>query len=88
METESEFLLNNPPEDYISAVQFHKTVSELLLVSAWDCSVRLYNTDSNKLKLKWMNEHPLLDCLFLVRTILFMRTECLTQLLFRKNRCT
>lgn len=67
METETEFRLNNPPDDYISAVRFHKTLNQLLLVSAWDNSVRLYDTDSNTLKLRWKSQHPLLDCVFMVR---------------------
>lgn len=71
MEKSSEFQLNNLPSDYISAIKFPATSNQLLLVSSWDCTVRLYDTDENSLKFKWMHKEPILDCLFMVTTNCF-----------------
>lgn len=62
----SEFKLNNLPSDYISSIKFHKTYNHLLLVSSWDCAVRLYDTDANSLKYTWPTDDPNLDALFMV----------------------
>lgn len=42
-ETSSEFILKNGPDDGISAVKFGPHSNQLLLVSSWDSSVRLYD---------------------------------------------
>eukprot|EP00823_Brevimastigomonas_motovehiculus_P009332 TRINITY_DN89_c0_g3_i1.p1 TRINITY_DN89_c0_g3~~TRINITY_DN89_c0_g3_i1.p1 ORF type:complete len:339 (+),score=56.97 TRINITY_DN89_c0_g3_i1:85-1101(+) len=60
----TEFQLSSPPSDGISTVKFaHK--SDLLLISSWDNTVRLYNTTKNELLNKY-EEHKgaVLDCTF------------------------
>lgn len=59
----SEFKLKNPPEDAISAVKFVPGNSPLLLVSSWDSTVRLYDTNTNLMKHRYShNQRPVLDC--------------------------
>lgn len=67
MERKTEFQLNDVPKDHISAIKFHKTLNHLLLVSSWDGSVRLYDTNSNRLIINTIHESPVLDCVFMVR---------------------
>jgi len=62
----SETKLNSPPEDGISAVKFAPNSSQFLLVSAWDCSVRLYDVNDNFMRIKYMHSTPVLDCCFQV----------------------
>jgi cell cycle arrest protein BUB3 len=50
-ETSSEFVLKNGPDDGISAVKFGPHSNQLLLVSSWDSSVRLYDVQVRFLKL-------------------------------------
>ncbi|KAI8499538.1 PREDICTED: mitotic checkpoint protein BUB3-like [Branchiostoma belcheri] len=63
-ETPNEFKLNNCPADGISAVKFSPTSSQLLLVSSWDCSVRLYDVSGNNLRNKYEHSSAVLDCCF------------------------
>ncbi|KAG4073962.1 hypothetical protein HA402_014167 [Bradysia odoriphaga] len=65
MKPKSEFVLKNLPSDYISSIKFHRKFGDLLLVSSWDCAVRLYDVDSNALRFKWVTADPILDSLFL-----------------------
>ncbi|PVD29616.1 hypothetical protein C0Q70_08871 [Pomacea canaliculata] len=63
-ETPSEFKLNNPPGDGISAVKFGPSSNQFLLVSSWDDSVRLYDVVANNMRIKYMHAAPVLDCCF------------------------
>ncbi|CAH1783481.1 unnamed protein product [Owenia fusiformis] len=63
-ETLNEFKLNNSPTDGISAVKFGPNSSQFLLVSSWDCYVRLYDVVSNSLRIKYGHSEPVLDCCF------------------------
>ena len=60
----NEYTLNNPPADGISAVKFQPNSSHLLLVSSWDCSVRLYDVQANTLRMQYDHKAPVLDCVF------------------------
>ena len=59
-----EFALKNPPTDGISAVKFQPNSSHLLLVSSWDTGVRLYDINSNTLRMQYNHAAPVLDCCF------------------------
>lgn len=63
-DTPNEFKLQNAPEDGISAIKFGPTSSQFLLVSSWDCTVRLYDVMANKLRIKHVHNAPVLDCCF------------------------
>ncbi|XP_013397809.1 mitotic checkpoint protein BUB3 [Lingula anatina] len=63
-ETPNEFKLNNQPTDGISAVKFAPNSSQFLLVSSWDCGVRLYDVIANNLRMKFFHSSPVLDCCF------------------------
>ncbi|XP_067951517.1 mitotic checkpoint protein BUB3-like [Watersipora subatra] len=58
------FALKNPPTDGISAVKFQPQSSNLLLVSSWDNGVRLYDVNSNTLRMQYNHTAPVLDCCF------------------------
>lgn len=60
----NEFTLNSPPTDGISAVKFQPGSSQLLLVSSWDTSVRLYDVQSNTQRMQYNHSAPVLDCVF------------------------
>ena len=62
----SETKLNSTPDDGISAVKFAPNSSQFLLVSSWDCSVRLYDINDNFMRMKYMHSTPVLDCCFQV----------------------
>ncbi|TFJ85142.1 hypothetical protein NSK_003565 [Nannochloropsis salina CCMP1776] len=62
MEPGSERLLDNPPQDGISSLAFSPSSSNLLLVSSWDKTARLYDTSSNVAKGVWQNHAAVLDC--------------------------
>jgi len=64
----SETKLNSAPEDGISAVKFAPNSSQFLLVSSWDCSVRLYDVNDNIMRIKYMHLSPVLDCCFQVQS--------------------
>ncbi|XP_052110362.1 mitotic checkpoint protein BUB3.1 [Arachis duranensis] len=55
--------LSDPPSDGISNLRFSNH-SDLLLVSSWDKSVRLYDASANVLKAEFMHGGPVLDCCF------------------------
>ncbi|XP_013134506.1 PREDICTED: mitotic checkpoint protein BUB3 [Papilio polytes] len=63
-ESRTEFKLKNLPEDAISSVKFAPKSSQFLLVSSWDCSVRLYDVTSNVERHKYNHELPVLDVCF------------------------
>ena len=58
-----EFKLDNPPKDCISCLRFSKE-SNVLLVSSWDNSVSLYDTDKIKLLSRYFNKSAVLSCDF------------------------
>lgn len=66
MDRKSELLLNNAPDDIISSVKFAPTTTQFLLVTSWDCSVRLYDTQNNNTRQKFLHDAPVLDCAFQV----------------------
>ncbi|CAG0892682.1 unnamed protein product [Darwinula stevensoni] len=59
-----EIALSHPPEDGVTSVTFGPSSSKYLLVSSWDCSVRLYDPVANSLKCKYTHSRPVLDCCF------------------------
>ncbi|XP_050423956.1 mitotic checkpoint protein BUB3 [Adelges cooleyi] len=63
-ESRSEFSLKNPPEDGISSVKFGPSSSQFLLVSSWDCTVRLYDVQANSIRTKYTHDRPVLDVSF------------------------
>lgn len=62
----AEYKLNSPPTDAISSVRFGPTSSQFLLVSSWDCNVRLYDIQANNVRIKYEHEQPVLDVCFQV----------------------
>ncbi|KAF1800563.1 WD40-repeat-containing domain protein [Mucor lusitanicus] len=56
--------LKNPPKDGISNVCFHPTDPDVLLVSSWDKTLRLYNVDRNELLQTFNTNAAILDCCF------------------------
>ena len=71
VEAPNEFKLNNAPTDGISAVKFSPVSPQFLLVSSWDNSVRLYDTNNNSMRIKYSHSAPVLDCCFYVSTLIF-----------------
>lgn len=65
-ESRTEFKLKSLPEDAISSVKFAPKSSQYLLVSSWDCSVRLYDVTSNIERHKYCHELPVMDVCFRV----------------------
>ncbi|ALC46194.1 Bub3 [Drosophila busckii] len=61
----SEFKLNNPPEDLISAVKFGQKSNQYLAASSWDGTVRFYDLAANSMRQKFVQETPILDCAFM-----------------------
>lgn len=70
-ESRTEFKLKNPPDDGISSVQFGPNAAKFLLVSSWDCTVRLYDVESTSMRLKYTHSMPVLDVCFQVRLLVF-----------------
>lgn len=66
-ESRTEFKLKSLPEDAISSVKFAPKSNQFLLVSSWDCSVRLYDVTANIERHKYSHELPVLDVCFRVR---------------------
>ena len=62
----NEYKLNQGPEDSISAVKFSPSTAQFLLVSSWDCTVRLYDVAGNTMRMKYQHSAPVLDCAFYV----------------------
>lgn len=69
VEAPNEFKLNNPPTDGVSAVKFSPVSPQFLLVSSWDSSVRLYDTNNNSMRIKYTHSAPVLDCCFYVSVV-------------------
>lgn len=69
-ESRSEYQLQSPPTDAISSVRFGPLSSQFLLVSSWDGNVRLYDVQSNNLRMMYSHERPVLDCCFQVISFL------------------
>lgn len=82
-ESRTEFKLKSLPEDAISSVKFAPKSSQFLLVSSWDCSVRLYDVTSNLERHKYSHELPVMDICFRVSvrftTLFSLRTVNLSQ---------
>lgn len=68
-ESRTEFKLKSLPEDVISSVKFAPKSNQFLLVSSWDCSVRLYDVSGNLERHKYNHELPVLDVCFRVRNL-------------------
>lgn len=66
MDKKNEIQLNNAPSDVISSCTFAPNSNQFLLVSSWDCTVRLYDTVNNSARQKFSHEAPVLDCAFQV----------------------
>lgn len=62
----NEYKLNQGPEDGISAVKFSPSTAQFLLVSSWDCTVRLFDVVTNTMRMKYQHSAPVLDCAFYV----------------------
>lgn len=62
----NEYKLNQGPEDGISAVKFSPSTAQFLLVSSWDCTVRLFDVTANTMRMKYQHTAPVLDCAFYV----------------------
>lgn len=75
MADSNEIKLKNGPEDGITAVQFGPTSSPFLLVSSWDCSVRLYDCIANNQRLKYNHERSVLDVCFQVLKAINLRVK-------------
>ena len=54
------------PEDVISALKFSSSNPQLLLVSSWDTSLRLYSIEDVDVKKNFKLNRPILDCCFQV----------------------
>lgn len=61
----SEYEVNEMPNDAISAVKFAPKSSQYLLASSWDAHVRLYDIESNALKVAYKHASAVLDCCFM-----------------------
>jgi WD domain, G-beta repeat. len=66
VDSKTEYSLNSPPEDGITAVKFAPNSNQFLLASSWDCNVSLYDITNNNLRLKYAHSDPVLDCCFQV----------------------
>ncbi|KAG2193985.1 hypothetical protein INT47_000773 [Mucor saturninus] len=64
MNDTSQYELYDPPTDGISQVCFSPYDNNLLLVSSWDKSLRLYNADTKQLLEKFETEAAILSCCF------------------------
>jgi cell cycle arrest protein BUB3 len=60
----SEIQLSSPPSDGVSNVVFGRHTPDSLLVSSWDCGVRLYNTTQNVEVLHYQHKAAVLDVCF------------------------
>lgn len=75
MDKKTEVQLQNAPTDVISSVKFGPNSSQFLLVTSWDCTVRLYDTVNNASRQKFTHDAPVLDCAFQVSVLLFQFTR-------------
>jgi cell cycle arrest protein BUB3 len=60
-----QFELLEPPSDGVSSIRFARH-ADLLLVTSWDCSVRLYDAALNTCRASFKQRMPVLDAAFLV----------------------
>ena len=60
--------LDSPPSDGVSSLTFAKH-ADLLLVTSWDCCVRLYDTALNSCRASFKQRMPVLDAAFLARLL-------------------
>ena len=61
-----EFKLENAPLDSTSALEFTKTKNKnLLIVSSWDKTIKLFDASTNNLLLDSKHSASLLDCCWL-----------------------
>lgn len=81
-ESRTEFKLKTLPEDAISSVKFAPKSNQFLLVSSWDCSVRLYDVTANVERHKYSHELPVLDICFRVSFHRLRQVIFYIQLLF------
>ena len=72
MESRTEFKLKNPPTDAVSSVEFGPNSTQFLLVSSWDGTVRLYDIQTNTLRVKYNQDLPVLDVAFQVKMQIFL----------------
>lgn len=61
-EGKTEYQLKSPPDDGISAVEFCPSANNLLLVSSWDRTIRLYDISRNEQRAAVSSSMPVLDC--------------------------
>ncbi|XP_023170843.1 mitotic checkpoint protein BUB3 [Drosophila hydei] len=61
----SEFKLNNPPEDLISAVKFGSKSNQYMAASSWDGTLRFYDVAANSMRQNFVQDAPILDCAFM-----------------------
>lgn len=64
IKSQTEYKLKSPPEDCISSVKFGPHTNQFLLVSSWDCTVRLYDVTTNSLRHKYNHDSSVLDVCF------------------------
>ncbi|OQR88617.1 mitotic checkpoint protein BUB3-like [Thraustotheca clavata] len=60
MSAQDVIALSSNPTDGITCVRFSKCNAEHLLVSSWDCSVRVYDVANNRLRLKMEIGNPVM----------------------------
>jgi cell cycle arrest protein BUB3 len=64
MEGPNEFELSSLPSDGITNIVFAPTSPSFLFASSWDKSVRLYDVNSNVLRVQYHHSAAVLDCTF------------------------
>lgn len=60
----NEFRLDQAPIDCIQSVKFGQIDNQHLLAASWDCTVRLYDVNSNQLKVQYTHDAPVFDAVF------------------------
>lgn len=66
MAKKTEVQVAYPPNDVISSLSFAPESSQYLICSSWDGVVRLYDTQANNLRQKYVHSCPVLDVCFQV----------------------
>lgn len=69
MAKKTEIQVAYPPSDVISSLSFTPESSQFLISSSWDGIIRLYDTQANTLRQKYVHNSPVLDVCFQVRKI-------------------
>lgn len=67
MSKKTEIQVTYPPSDVISSLSFAPESSQFLISSSWDGVIRLYDTQANTLRQKYVHSSPVLDVCFQVR---------------------